>query len=356
MRLLAGAALTVVLVSCGGSASTASTSSAASSSPAAGAQTLAGAYGLLMEGDRLELITPSGAVAASVAVAPSTLGPQACSQGAAAWTLPPISSSSRHVYFRDGDTKIRMLVPPASSQDVTTVPGGANVVSGFSVSPDDQRIAVSVETFSASGITDRLYVEDLRGGGNHAEIYSTSVPAGKQSAMLWPMGWHEGHLVLAVWVACTFEFVPYPSAWHVADAATAVRLASIGDQGCVPDPWPSPAGEACYDFNTGRARVYDWNGQLRATLATDAATTELSPAGDLLAAGNGGDLGGTSPSTTMRRVDGSGVVTTTGRRGCLWIDEDHLLAPDAVIAYPSGAVTAFAAHASRCAGRFPGSL
>jgi len=242
----------VLLTACGGHASNQgfpASSSRLTTSPSAGPN-LTGAYGLLLTPfdpatpGKLQLIRPDGTVAGSVPIAQPSLVSQACGDGAAAWTEPPVSTSNNHVYFRDGDTKIRMLVPPSMAVDVTTVPGGPTTVSGFSVSPDDQRIAVVVEELSGAGpsqaasISLRLYVENLRGGGSHADIYTTTFPAGKPATMLWPMGWHDGRLVLAVWAACTFESVPYPKAWHVVDASNADRLASIGDSSCLASVWP----------------------------------------------------------------------------------------------------------------------
>lgn len=358
----------VLLTACGGQAShqaQQASSSRLTASPPAG-PSLAGAYGLLLTTvdpatpGKLQLIKPDGTVAASVPIAQPSLVPQACGEGAAAWRLPPVSATNSHVYFRDGDTKIRMLVPPSTAVDVTTVPGGPTTVSGFSVSPDDLRIAVVVEELSGAGpsqaasISLRLYVENLRGGGSHADIYTTTFPAGKPAAMLWPMGWHEGRLLLAVWAACTFESVPYPNAWHVVDASNADRLASIGDSSCLASVWPYPAGVDCFDFRANQLKRYDWSGKLLTTVRTDQGG-ELSPSGLLLALPNGGGLGNPSPTTTIERVDGSGAVTTPGHLSCLWIDEGHMLAEDAVIAYPSGAVTALP-QAGQCAGRFPGGL
>ena len=247
MRAAASLAIVLAVAACGGSSAVGSTSSVARLTSPNVATSLTGSYGVLFVGRNLEVIGVDGSIAASVPVQNSSFGPQACPNGMGAWTLPGVSASNAHVYFRDGDNKVRMVVPPSSAIDVTTVPGSAEVVSGFSVSPDDQRIAVSVETFSPDGITDRVYVEDLRGGGHHSDIYTASAAAGKQTVMLWPMGWHAGRLVLAVFVACTFEPVLYPSAWHVADSVTADRVASIGDRSCRPDAWPSPAGVACFD-------------------------------------------------------------------------------------------------------------
>jgi hypothetical protein len=324
----------------------------------ASAQKLTGVYGILIAAGHVELVRPDGTIAASAPITGPSLGGQGCGDGEAAWVQPPVSASDDQMYFRDGDTTIRMLVPPSGAVEVTRVPGGPRTVSFFSVSPDDNRIAVLVEDLSAAPTTIglRLYVEDLHGGGNHADIYTTTVGALQPATTLWPMGWHQDRLVLAVWAPCSFEPVPYPSAWHVVDSTSAVRQASIGDAGCIPSAWPSRAGISCFDFKApGHIRVYDWNGNQVAILATDTGAAELSPSGDLLAVGNGGGLGDPSPSTTIFRTDGSGLVTTPGHKACLWIDENHLLSRDAVIGYPSGAATALP-QAGTCAGRFPGGL
>ncbi len=243
MKPRAGLALAaVVFVACGGQSAShgsAVSSSRTESSPSVLASagqlgTLTGNYGIVSAAGRVELVSADGRIAASAPMTQPSPITQGCGMGAGAWTLPAVSASNSHVYFRDGDTKIRMLVPPSTAVDVTTVPGGPTKVSGFSVSPDDQRIAVAVEELSGAGpsqaasISLRLYVENLRGGGSHADIYTATFPTGKPAAMSWPMGWHQGHLVLALWAACTFESLPYPNAWHVVDASNAVRLASIG--------------------------------------------------------------------------------------------------------------------------------
>jgi hypothetical protein len=274
----------------------------------------------------------------------------------AAVLQPPVSASNDQVYYRDGDTKIRMVVPPASFVDVTTVPGDANSVSFFSVSPDDKRIAVLVEDLSAAAaIKLRMYVEDLHGGGHHADIYTSTITKGKGETSLWPMGWHQGRLVLALWPVCTVEQVSYPSSWHVVDASNATRQATVGDASCVPSSWPSPAGAACFEVGAGRVRVYDWTGKLGSTAPTQIAATELSPSGRVLFAPSGGGLGNPAPTTIFIGVDGGGSVTSPGHMGCLWIDDGHVLARDAILAYPSGASTALA-QSGQCAGRFPGGL
>jgi hypothetical protein len=305
----------------------------------------------------LELIRPDATVAASVPIASPSLRGQACGQGRGPWLEPPVSATNDEVFYRDGDNKIRMVVPPSGSVDVTTVPGNENVVSFFSVSPDDQRIAVLVEDLSAANtIAERLYVEDLHGGGHHSDIYSTSVPTSVPTSQgatsLWPMGWHRGLLVLGVWAACTFELVGAPQAWHVVDPSTALRKVSIGGANClILSSWPSPAGAACAVPQTEQVNVYDWEGRLRTSLKSQTGATELSPSGDLLFAG----VGGPDPATTIISIDGRTSVATPGRIGCLWIDDSHVLAFDAVISYPSGSVASLA-QGGLCAGRFPGGL
>jgi hypothetical protein len=370
MRPLAVLATTTLLaVSCGqGSGSTGghspspsarpSATSAASPSSGPTPSPTASNYGLLLSAGTLDLIAPNGTVAAGASVAAPTV--QSCGQGAGAVLQPPVSASADKVYFRDGDTKIRYLTPTNQKGDATTVPGSATIISFFSVSPDDQRIAVVVEDLSAaSTISLRLYVEDLSGGGHHADIYSTTTPKGKTGSTLWPMGWHQGLLVLALVTACTFEPAGLsPSEWHVSDAVTAARKVTIGGS-CVLSYWPSPAGVACVDNTSSlQATAYDWNGRVTATIPITAADYQsgLSPSGARVFFATGQGIGAPAPATRVFTV-GAGQTggTVAGHSACLFIDEDHLLAPDAVIALPSGAVTPLPASGV-CAGHFPGGL
>jgi len=328
---------------------------------------ISGVYGLILSAGTLQLIKPDASVAATAPVA----GPTAryCStQQDALNGAPPVSASNDQVYFRDGDTKIRKLAPPAGAVDVTTVPGGSNTVSFFSVSPDDQRIAVLVEDLSgATAIGLRLYVEDLVGGGHHADIYSTSTPKGKTGTTLWPMGWHQGALVLAVVPACVFEAVGLqPTEWHLSNAATGARLATIRGANCILSTWPSAAGVGCMDPQ-GVTTLYDWAGKVVSVTGPGiqgaGSTTSLSPAGQSIFFSTGITLGST-PTTRIVQLGPGPFATLQGHAACGWIDEDHLLAGDAVIQFPAETpgnvqVTATATPleaSGLCAGRFPGGL
>ena len=122
------------------------------------------------------MIRTDGTIAASAKVtAPSV---HTCGQGTAAVLQPPVSATTDKVFYRDGNTQIKYLTPDGESGNVTTVPGSATKVSFFSVSPDDQRIAVLVEDLSpATKINLSLYVEDLIGHTNHSVIYTNSAPS-----------------------------------------------------------------------------------------------------------------------------------------------------------------------------------
>jgi hypothetical protein len=303
-------------------------------------------------------VASNGSIGPTATVAAPTI--QSCAQGAEAVLQPPVSASADKVYFRDGDTKIRYITPSGQSGDATTVPGSATLISFFSVSPDDQRIAVVVEDLSAaSTISLRLYVEDLSGGGHHADIYSTTTPNGKTATTLWPMGWHEGLLVLALVTACTFEPAGLaPSEWHVSDAVTAARRVTIGGN-CILSYWPSPAGVACVDNGTNlQATAYDWTGKVTASIPVTSSDYQsgLSPSGAHVFFATGHGVGAPAPSTRVFTVGaGQSGGTVAGHSACLFIDEGHLLAPDAVISSPSGAVKPLPAGGI-CAGRFPGGL
>jgi hypothetical protein len=312
------------------------------------------------------MITPSGTVAASAKVAAPSV--HTCGQGTGAVLQPPVSATTDKVFFRDGNTQIKYLTPDGQTGNVTTVPGSATKVSFFSVSPDDQRIAVLVEDLSPSTtIKLSLYVEDLTGHTNHSVIFTNTVPKFKNATTLWPMGWHNGLLVLAVWAPCTFEPAGLvPIEWHVANAVTAVRVATIGKNGCVPSYWPSPAGLACLDVQAQQADLYgrQWDGKVVGHILAEggnAFQSGLSPSGQSIFFTPGAGIGAPPPATSISFP--GPLVSVPGHSACLWIDDLHLLAPDAVIGLSRNAqgylvtptVTALPAS-GLCAGRFPGEL
>jgi hypothetical protein len=148
-------------------------------------------------------------------------------------------------------------------------------------------------------------------------------------------------------------------------ATTADRLSTVvgSKVRCLGGFWQSPAGVACSVDNT--TFVNDWSGrfitqvsvafgpaQAQLSLAGRAAALEY-PSGYPYAYGGGGS--GQPGQTDVINFGQPGLVSLPGHESCLWIDDGSVLAPDAVIAYPSGTVTALPA-AGTCVGRFPGNL
>jgi hypothetical protein len=350
------AAAALVTLSCGSSSAAAvnSPSPTLSASPSASPvpSGLVGTFGLVSLSGILELVGPNGSVVTQTAISPSSA--VSCAQGMAAQLPSPVSATKDRVFFRDGDTKIRYLAAGGQTGDATTVPGGPTTVSLFSVSPDDQRIAVLVEDLSdPATIKLRMYVEDLNGQGHHVDIYANSTPNGKAGTTMWPMGWHGSQLVMAVDAACILEGPPPPSEWQVLDAGTGARVADIVANNCVLSAWPSSAGVAC--VSGSQATVYGWDGNVVKSIATQPSDYEsaVSPSG-------AGTLFTTpvapgSPPPSTRIVGSTASTSVPGHAACLWIDDDHVLAPDAVISFPSGTVTALPTGGA-CAGRFPGGL
>jgi hypothetical protein len=371
MRSVAAlAAIALLTLSCGGNTGHSPSPAASGGATAGPSASPSGTpaistYGLLLSAGTLEMITPAGTVAAHAAVAAPSV--HTCGQGTGAVLQPPVSASDDKVYYRDGNTKIKSLTPDGQTADVTTVPGSATKVSFFSVSPDDQRIAVLVEDLSpATTIKLSLYVEDLIGHTNQSVIFTSTVPKFKNATTLWPMGWHNSLLVLAVWAPCTFEPAGLvPLEWHVANAVTGIRVAKIGNP-CIPSYWPSPAGLACVDLSGKVANRYDWLAHITGSATAQASEFQsgLSPSGRSIFLTPGLGIGAPPPSTRIVVLGTGGGSSVAGHSACLWIDEEHLLAPDAVITFPSStATTATVAStitalpaSGQCAGRFPGGL
>ena len=241
----------------------------------------------------LEIINTCGLVVMSTPLGAASV--QNCAAGSPnAFQTPaslqvPVSASADRVYYRDGDTRIRWLTPNGQTGDAATVPGGPATISFFSVSPDDQRIAVVVADFSpASTINQRLYVEDLSGGGHHVDLYTTSTPKGGDGSILWPMGWHQGRLVVAVLPACGYPQESLsPSAWHVVDASTGNRLVAI----------TSTCGDGISGtLSSGRRRLESY--------ASTAARASTTGPGSGLASLRARALPGINLSSVHRAVDG----------------------------------------------------
>jgi hypothetical protein len=333
----------------------------AAASPSIGPATpsplpVTGAFGVLVGSQAatsyaVSIVGVDGKVVAS---AQASTPPQvSCANAAAALVSAPVSTSNTRVYFMDAQGAVHFLGPAGDTGTATTVPAGsASRRSMFAVSPDDSRIAVIVDDFNSSGASTRLYVEDLKGGGNHVDLFSES-----GAFSLWPIGWHgTNNLVLAKVASCTQGGGPFccgPRELHVVDPATATRRFTLGDStSCVIAGTPSPAGVVCEasgDFMQGT--VLNWTaGTVRTLALTGPAFAYVSPAGTFVALV---DNSGTSFTV--------GAPTIAGMFACEWIDDAHVMSGgDAqhqprVATVTTSAMVPVAAQGD-CGGRIPGGL
>jgi hypothetical protein len=330
-----------------------STAPSSAPSPQASPVPVVSAYGVLItmgnsDTYTISLIGVDGKVAASaVASRPA----QITCGGLAGAVLPlPLSTSDTRAYFLDAQGNVNFLAPNGETGHATRVPSGGQTRSMFAVSPDDRRIAVVEDTFTASGATTVLYVEDLNGATNHVQIFSET-----GGSSLWPLGWHGAtNLVLAKVPSCTQGGGPFsygPQELHVVDPATAVRRVTIGGPDCIIASAPTPAGALCesaaIDF-----KVYDWGGQLikqEPSGLTTQVPVYLSPNGQHVAVTDG-------TTTHLQYEQGSLAMSVCG-----WIDDTHILDGGDTQHQPrvgtigSGSIVPVAAQGV-CAGRIPGGL
>jgi hypothetical protein len=312
---------------------------------------LTAAYGVLVSAlsaanYTVSLVGTDGRVVASAQT--TTPGSVTCANAAAALVSPPVSASNSRLYYMDAQGVVRYLAPNGDAGRSTTVPIGPARRSMFAVSPDDQRIAVIVDDFDATGAATRLYIEDLNGGGNHKELFSET-----GAYTLWPTGWHgTANLVLAKVPSCTQGGGPGccgPQEFHVVDPATAVRRFTVGDTTCKLAGAPSPSGVVCE--TDAQANVLSWTGTTNRSFSIQGATPAyLSPNGNLVAIVPSGD---TVIQETSR--------TLAGMQTCGWIDDTHVMSGGDAQHQPrvgdvtNGNAVAVAAQGD-CAGRLPGGL
>jgi hypothetical protein len=278
----------------------------------------------------------------------TTPGSVTCANSAAALVALPVSISNTRVYYMDAQGVVRYLAPNGDAGRATTVPIGPARRAMFAVSPDDQRIAVIVDDFDATGAATSLYVEDLNGGGHHKQLYTQT-----GAYTLWPTGWHgTDNLVLAKVPACTQGGGPGccgPQEFHVVDPASAVRRFTVGDSSCKLAGAASPAGVVCE--TDVQANVLSWTGTTTRSFSIQGPTpANLSPNGSLVAIAPSGD---TVIQETSR--------TLAGMQACGWIDDTHVLSGGDAQHQPrvgdvtNGNAVAVAAQGD-CAGRLPGGL
>jgi hypothetical protein len=272
----------------------------------------------------LSVVGTDGKLAAALRHATRSLPAQ---HGAAQITMfPAVSESSTRVYYLDGDSQVRELAADGTTASVTTVPGSASAQAVFAVTPDDTRIAVSVIDYSNATPSLRLYVEDLKGGAHHVELFTST------TTYVVPVGWHDGDLVLGVSQATFGQGGPAATlnpfdagSYHVVSAATADRQATVcgpGHGGAI--GLIGPGGSMCGTLGGGEI-VQAFNGTTNSTAfssGTDACY-QMSPSA-LAIACTPGQIG-PAPDVVILGANGSVMHPKLSGSPQGWIDDQHLL-------------------------------
>jgi hypothetical protein len=261
-------------------------------------------------------------------------------------TLHPslVSASNSYVYYRDGDTDIRLLSPLGGGRLAKSIPAGAHSIVSFSVSPDDSRIAVAIinQSSNVPASTGRGYVEDLTNGRHHVDLWSNTGADAFRS----PVGWHAGALIDRFDFQCgklagsgtgfcttvnagTTGAARYaPASYHVIEATTGARIATVceGPFPAVGDSMeisglPTSAGTACEQAGAGMVSTIseDWNGNKRVFIREPLYDCTLSPAASRMICAN-------------EACGWPAILTPVGKTQCLghyyvrgWIDATHIL-------------------------------
>ena len=308
----------VVLSSCAPPATTSATPtirptvtlSAAPSAPTTSLPLAVLEKDFLVEGgatSTISIIKPDGTTAASVSARKRSVPTQ----------IGNISTSASRVYYLDGDADVRYLRPDGSGGLVTQIKLGPHQAAVQAVSPDDRRIAVSILDYTRYPVGTRLYVENLD-GSNHIELFSAS------SVIEWPVGWHQGELVVALGLNVppqnAFEGFARGRGYHVVDPDSGHRLRSICEGGDTYDP-EVPAGTMCVHYPSVSLVSWDGASTPRGSETNCVPNGPLAPDGSYVA---GRSCDG-QHTVVLADQAGTNKVTTRGERPDGWLDNVHLV-------------------------------
>lgn len=250
-----------------------------------------------------------------------------CTVGFRPWAPLAMASNSR-AYYLDGDTDIRFLAPDGTTGLAAHLPPESRTRYVFAVDPGNTRLAVSAFSYAMSGsypmpgFTLRIFIQNLATGANHIDLFTSS------SVAEWPIGWHSGKLVIGVGSnqpPQTTAANPYWAfvEYHVVDAATGRRLATIGSiHLCNYGPLVH-SGTACLNplgFQSWDGSFTEFSAQPPSGPGYDGPV--LSPDGSRLAA----VYLANPPDFQIYMLSASGVMPTHvvgGPEG--WIDSAHLV-------------------------------
>ena len=242
---------------------------------------------------------------------------------------PPVSTSNTRAYYLDSggikwlqeDGKTGLAFGPLQVKPNTAL--------AFSAAPDDSEFALNTIDYSATPLTQHLTVTPVGASALGTQIFSARSPSGSPSAAVWPVGWRAGDIVLAYHRGtCTQGGGPGlldATSYHVVNAGTAARTATIGNDGgsrCGLLGLPTPAGIPCGSYFTNGTQVLSWTGATGRTYAAAFEAGGLSP--------NGGEYAGTDAANSSSQsvlkviVAGGSTFSVPGTvESVMWIDDEH---------------------------------
>lgn len=273
----------------------------------------------------LSLVAATGKVLASVhAVWPS--GGQCGPVQAAIISPPAVSTSDSRAYYLDAGGIKWLMEDGSTGTAFAALKPRANIAVGLAVAPDDSVFALNIIDYAATPSTEDLTVTRLGASALGRSIYSARSP--DRSSAVWPIGWHDGNLVLGYHpFTCTEGGSPGVGdafSYHIVDPTTAARKATIGsDSGdqCERVGFPTHAGIPCGQYLGGSTQVLSWTGSPGAVFGASFPGA-LSPSGTAYV---GTVQAGDSSSMTLIRAEGNASTLPGDIGKVMWIDDDHFL-------------------------------
>ena len=246
-----------------------------------------------------------------------TTAPHRYSQG-----LPWTSATLKRLYYLTPTGDVQDLQRDGTAGRATPIALATGEEAGFSVSPDDAKVAVAILRYRPGStaptfLGTRMYVEDVSGSGHHVEIYSSTINAE------YPIAWTTGHLVVALTtpVCCRAGVLnPYGALeYHVADPATGKRLVTLCHGGLGPLAPPTTVGVTCAYARPNPFAYLHWDGSSCCDVGT-APIGALSPDGNAVAGGEPAPIG-IEISSHGPHMDVTGIVGDLAG----WLDLTHLV-------------------------------